>query len=87
MGRPRTIIYHYLNSKEMKTRIAYVSRIPNLGVMQYGYAYTSESLKDLPAMRIVTQQLRKVIDIPRNIHFEIVDVTDLTFNTKNNKSI
>ena len=87
MGRPRTIIYHYLNSKEMKTRIAYVSRIPNLGVMQYGYAYTSEPLKDLPAMRIVTQQLRKIIDITRNIHFEIVDVTDLTFNTKNNKSI
>lgn len=87
MGRPRTIIYHYLNSKEMKTRIAYVSCIPNLGVMQYGYAYTSESLKDLPAMRIVTQQLRKIFDIPRNIHFEIVGVTDLTFNTKNNKSI
>lgn len=87
MGRPRTIIYHYINSKEMKTRIAYVSRIPNLGIMRYGYAYTSESIKDLPAMRIISQQLRKIIDIPRTVHFEIVDVTDLTFNSKNNQSI
>lgn len=87
MGRPRTIIYHYINSKEMKTRIAYVSRIPNLGIMQYGYAYTSESLKDLPAVRIISQQLRKIIDIPRTVHFEIVSITDLTFNSKNNQTI
>lgn len=87
MGRPRTLIYHYINSKDMKTRIAYVSRIPNLGVMQYGYAYTDVALKDMPAMRVITQQLRKVIDIPRSVHFEIVDVTDITFNTKNNRSI
>lgn len=87
MGRPRTVIYHYINSKEMKTRIAYVSRIPDLGIMQYGYAYTSVAIIDLPSIRIITQQLRKVIDIPRSVHFEIINVTDLTFNTKINKHI
>ena len=85
MGRPRTIIYHYMKSKEMKTKISFVSRVPELGICQYGYAYTEELLTELPALRIVTQQLRKIIDMPKKSHFEIISVTDLTFNNKNNK--
>lgn len=85
MGRPRTITYHYIKSKEMKTQIAFVSRVPGLGISQFGYAYTEESLIDLPALRIVKQQLRKIIGMPKTSHFEIISVTDLTFNNKNNK--
>lgn len=85
MGRPRTITYHYMKSKEMKTKISYVSRVPELGIAQFGFAYTEESLIELPALRIVTQQLRKIIDMPKKSHFEIISVTDLTFNNKNNK--
>lgn len=85
MGRPRTIIYHYMKSKEMKTKISFVSRVPELGIAQYGYAYTEETLTQLPALRIVTQQLRKIIDMPKKTHFEIISVTDLTFNNINNK--
>lgn len=87
MGRPKTITYHYTKSKEMKTKISFISRIPNLGIAQYGYAYTEESLTDLPSLRIVSQQLRRIIDMPKNANFEIISVSDLTFCNKNNKII
>lgn len=85
MARQKTLTYHYMQSKEMKTKIAFVSRVSELGIAQFGYAYTEESINDLPALRIVNQQLRKIIDMPKKSHFEIISVTDLTFNNKNNK--
>lgn len=85
MGRPRTIVFHALKSKYNKTQILFVTRDSDSCISHYGYVYTEEHLLELPSLRTVSQQLRKVLDIPKKTILEIVSVSDLTFNSKTNK--